>query len=336
MPQAPKSNNTVVSVVMPTFNSAGYIAEAIESVLAQTYRHWEIIVVDDGSTDDTRAVLAPYSKKITYLRQDNCGVSAARNLAIKHARGELFAFLDADDVWYPEKLILQVQAFNQYPEAGLSFTNHLEFDGSGVCHESGFDERIFSWIKEHKIPDTEFAYGWIYRQLLVGNGIHTSSIVVKREAVEQVGMFDEAFKICQDHDLWLRIAKNHPVIGVNEVLCGYRFHSDGLSGSNDVRMFRWQEDSLRVLEKHLRNGWIPSQFHSLVKTTLGGLCWAVGWNYFRRNRFKEARSLFLEGVRYKPLQMKQGLYGLACFLPVVMVENLRRVKRRVFVSTQAR
>ncbi len=330
------SSTPLVSVIIPTYNCAPYIVEAIESVLAQTYRNLEIIVVDDGSTDQTQAVLAPYRGRITYLYQENRGLSAARNLAIHHASGALVAFLDSDDVWYPGKLALQVQALQQYSEAGLSFTDYQLFDESAVIEQSGFDARVQRWVNQQKGATTRLVFGWIYRELLLqGNYMHVSSIIVTRDALEQVGLFDEAFKVAQDYDLWLRIAQRFPVVCINRILCGYRYRPDSLSGPAQARPIRWSHEILQVLEKHLRHNWIPHELEGLVKDYLSRLCWGVGWSYFHLNRFKEARSLFFHGARYRPLHLQHWLFLGAALFPLPIIEGIRCIKRRAFPHKRA-
>ena len=149
--------------------------------------------------------------------------------------------------------------------------------------------------------------------------------------LEEVGLFDEDFTVCQDHDLWLRIAHRYRVLCVNRVLCGYRYRRDGLSGSVDLRMFRWNDDSLKVLEKHLRNDWISGEYRKVVKAVLSRLCWSVGWTYFSWNRFEEARQLFSKGARYRPFQGCHWIFWGASFLPLVVIEKIRLIKRRLSV-----
>lgn len=161
--------------------------------------------------------------------------------------------------------------------------------------------------------------------------MHVSSVLVKRVIVEEVGLFDESFKVCQDHDLWLRIAQRYPVLCVNSVLCEYRLRCEGLSGSAESRMFRWNKDSLRVLEKHLRSNSTPPDLRRFVKGEMSRLCWSVGWRYFSWNLFKEARPIFFQGGRYRPLHGQHWLFWGASFLPVRVIENIRLIKGRLSV-----
>ena len=321
------NDGPLVSVVMPTYNCAAYIVEAIESVLSQTYRRFEVIVVDDGSRDHTRAVLEPYLDRIHYLYQENRGLSAARNLGIRCAQGELIAFLDSDDYWYPDKLVRQVQAFQEYPEAGLSFTNHLEFGESGIIYRSGFSDKVYRWLGDNTNASMDVVCGWIYRELLQSNYMHVCSVIVRRDVLKQVGHFDETIRICEDYDLWLKVTQRYPVLCVNNVLCGYRYRPEGLSGSTEAREIRWNGGWIAILEEHLRANEIPGELQGVVNEVLSQRYWRVGWLHFSRNRFREARSQFLRGIWYRPFLRRHWIYLSACLLPLPIVEALREIKR---------
>ncbi|OGL51158.1 MAG: hypothetical protein A3H37_09040 [Candidatus Schekmanbacteria bacterium RIFCSPLOWO2_02_FULL_38_14] len=313
-----------VSIVIPTYNCAQYIGETIESILNQIYKNFEIIVVDDGSTDNTRDVAKSFEKEINYIYQENGGPSKAKNTGIKAARGEYIAFLDADDIWFPDILKQTVQAFQQYAEAGLAFTDYLKFDESGVIQQSNCADRFKVWFNKHRSATTDLAYGWFYRELLIGSCI--SSVFVKKKVMEEVGMFDETFKIGEDYDLWLRIAKKYKFIYINRVLYKYRYRLDSLSGATDVRRFRWGHANIRVFEKHLVNNWVPRELQGLVKEVLSQRCWSLGWSYFSQNLFKESRLLFFRGICYQFFNWKNWLFWGASFLPLTIIEMIRQIR----------
>jgi glycosyltransferase involved in cell wall biosynthesis len=194
----------VVSVIIPTYNSATLVTKAVQSVLAQSVQPTEIIVVDDGSTDDTRQRLSTYG--VRYLHQQNQGVAAARNLGLRQATGELIAFLDADDVWHPRKLELQIAAIAANPDLVLLGT------------------AVFDWPIEQ--PGNVNRAGVIkampWRKLAVKNHLVTSSIVVRHTALAKAGDFDTALQGPEDHDLWLRLAEAGVVATLDLPLTGYR------------------------------------------------------------------------------------------------------------------
>lgn len=320
-----------VSIIIPTFNCALYIPETIESVLEQTYKDFEIIVIDDGSTDNTKEVLKPYIERgiVEYIYQKNQGVAAARNNGIISSKGDYIAFLDADDLWMPDKIRQQVQAFQQYAEAGLAFTDYLKFDESAVILQSATADngRVQSWVNKHKGSASDLAHGWIYRESLWGNCMHTSSVIVRRDIFQEVGLFDGTFKTCEDYDLWFRIAHKYQVAYVDHVFCKYRYRTESLSGPYDIRELRWGLDSARVLEKHLANNWVPLELKDLAKRILGHRYWDLGWHYFSRNLFKESRLLFFHGTRYQCYRWKSWLYWSASFLPLPIIEVVRQARR---------
>src|SRR5437773_3361686 len=184
----------LVSVVIPTFNSADYLAQAIQSVLVQTYQDFEIIVVDDASTDHTEEVLRPFAKRICYVRQDRGGPSVARNRGILQARGEMIAFLDADDVWRPTKLARQVEFLDYYPEACLVYTDFTRGPQPGSNNESR--------LQAFKPRDSTQAF----QGLLEENFIATPTVMVRRSALARSGLFDPKLRGSEDLDLWLRLA----------------------------------------------------------------------------------------------------------------------------------
>ncbi len=187
----------LVSVVIPAYNAAPYIADALDSVFAQTFRSFEIIVVNDGSPDTAtlEQALQPYLSRIRYLRQENRGPSAARNLAIRKGRGKYMAFLDSDDLWLPKHLGRQLESFAREPDLGLVYANAVYF-------------------KENVPLGTAFASvpqsGPVTLESLLEEKctINTSSVVASREALLRVGLFDENINRCEDFDLWLRLAND--------------------------------------------------------------------------------------------------------------------------------
>jgi glycosyltransferase involved in cell wall biosynthesis len=221
-----------ISVVIPAYNASAYIVEAIESVLAQTIAPAEIIVVDDGSTDNTAAVLEPYAARIRYIFQDNAGVSAARNRAIEAANGDFIAFLDADDIWHPQKLEFQMDVFSKIPALGLLGTK-------------GFDVPPIDLPTYDKLP-TRNAFTFInWRQLAVKNHLFASSVVVRSSILNIAGDFDTAMQGPEDRDLWLRIAEISTVVNLNLPLTGYRI----VPGSVSQQPQRCEQGMYRILKK---------------------------------------------------------------------------------------
>lgn len=225
-----------VSVIIPTFNRWPLVGAAIESVLAQTFSDFELIVVADGSTDRTGAELVRFRSRLRLLTQPNRGVSAARNFGARHARGRYLAFLDSDDLWLPGKLALQTAFMEQNPAVQICQTEEI-WIRNGV--------RVNPKAK-HRKPS-----GDIFIPSLELCLVSPSAVMLSRELFERVGGFDENLPVCEDYDLWLRIAVDHPVPLIDDALVIKRGgHADQLSRST------WGMDRYRVLalQKLLRAG----------------------------------------------------------------------------------
>jgi len=206
-------NKPTVSVIIPTYNMARYLPEAIESVLNQSFKDFEIIVVDDGSTDNTKPIIESFQDKIIYLYQSNRGESAARNLGIKKAHGEFLAFLDADDKWLPDKLNLQVEVFKNNPTIGMVACGAMGIDESG------------KFIKQY-VPKNFASHNSLLKALSISQIIPGSSsgVLVRKKCFETVGFFDEKIKIGPDWDMWLRIAKKFNIYFIEKPLVLIRKH----------------------------------------------------------------------------------------------------------------
>jgi len=210
---------TLVSTIIPAYNAYEYIRESIDSALAQTHRAQEIIVVDDGSTDGTPGLVLEYGSSVRVIRQQNSGPAAARNRGVRAAVGSWVAFLDADDTWLPEKLQRQLARAQQ---TGTSFV-YTDRENSGDC----------AGISRYASDVGILAEGEVYEQLLGGNFITLSSVLMKRDLFLESGGFceDRSLMAVEDWDLWLRIAAEYKVALCPEPLVRYRFHPAGISRS---------------------------------------------------------------------------------------------------------
>ncbi len=210
----------LVSVIMPAYNAGRYLAESVRSVQAQSCGAWELVVIDDGSADDTRAVaegLAREDARVRVVSRQNGGQAAARNTGLGEARGDLVAFLDADDLWLPGKLEAQLKV--------------LEETGVDLVYSDGhiFSEDGAEWPEDRfYILPGEARGVEMFRTLFASNRIATLSVLMKRAALDAVGLFDEsrAYQNCEDYDLWMRLAKNGASFyGMPEKLMRYRRHA---------------------------------------------------------------------------------------------------------------
>ncbi|MBM4073102.1 MAG: glycosyltransferase [Planctomycetes bacterium] len=218
------------SVVIPTYNYAEFVAEAVASALGQDYPHFEVIVVDAGSMDDTRARLAPLMPRIRYIHQQNQGLSAARNTGIQAARGEYIALLDSDDTWHPRKLSVQARYLAEHPEIGVLATEHLLTRASG-----------WPVVPENETPVRVYPV----EELVMRSWFAPSSAVILKACFDRVGLFDTALRCVEDRDMWIRISCHYPVEQLRAPLCWYRIHDANMSHA----AARMEEYELKVLHK---------------------------------------------------------------------------------------
>lgn len=227
-----------VDVIIPAFNAAKYLPFALESVASQTFTDWQILLVDDGSTDNTAEVVAPFldrfGTKITYIKQTNHGLPAARNAAIRASTSEFLALLDADDVWLPCRVAESVKAMEARPRAGLAYGLVELIDTEG--------RPIYTFKGNRKHAEGRIA-PFIYMRKIE---LPCPSVTFRRSAVEEVGMFDEEMRATEDRDLWLRIALKYEVAFVPKVIAHYRISPNSMS-ADPQRMLRAQ---LHFIRKH--------------------------------------------------------------------------------------
>ncbi len=229
----PSPAEPLVSVIIPNYNHAQYVGDAIRSVLTQTYCEFEIIVVDDGSTDDSLAQVTQFGDKVKYIYQTNAGLSAARNTGFRASKGPLIGVLDADDMYEPEYLSKLVGALQEDVSAagiycGYQFVDHLNDPLPQVEARSVEPEKLHS-------------------ALLEGNFFVPESILLRRSVYEEVGLFDEGLRACEDWDVWLRVTKKYKIVHTTKILTRHRI----LPGSMSTDPLRMLDNRLAVLRKHV-------------------------------------------------------------------------------------
>jgi len=264
------SKNPYVSVIIPTYNRGWILREAIESVLSQEFTDYELIVVDDGSTDDTPDILGDYGRDIIVLHQSNRGVSAARNRGIAASRGQLVAFLDSDDLWLPRKLIGQVDFFKANPAALICQTQET-WVRNGV--------RVNPRNRHHKFS------GMIFEPSLALCLVSPSAVMIRKTLFDRVGTFDESLPACEDYDLWLRVSCRYPVFLLDEPLIIKRGgHQDQLSRAAGLDKYRIQS-----LQKLIENGQLTEPQQRAAIITLREKCSIYAGGCRKRGRSEEAK-----------------------------------------------
>lgn len=209
----------LVSIILPTYNRDWIISRAIESVLSQSYTNYELIIIDDGSTDNTLEVIEPYGNKVKYFYVENSGVAAARNKGISLSEGEFIAFIDSDDIWEVDKLEKQVLLFDNNPSYDLCYC------GVNYYHNNALERDTLSHYGLIK-------NGFVFSKLLKKPSIATSSVVIRAKILKNIGTFNENFKLFEDRDLWLRIALNHRIYFLPNILVKMHRFSDANNLTN--------------------------------------------------------------------------------------------------------
>jgi glycosyltransferase involved in cell wall biosynthesis len=277
-----------VSVIVPAYNAAVYLPHAIDSVLAQTFVDWEIVVVDDGSTDHTQSVVESYrpalADKLQYIHQSNHGLPAARNTGIKAARGEFIALLDADDVWLPQRLERGVQVLDSDPEIGLVHARVARIDTKGMV------------IGQLKV-DPKYMSGRIAHDIYIRRAhIVCPTVMFRRHCLDKAGWFDESMRATEDRDLWFRIALHFKIEYIDEILAYYRLSPSSMTSDLD----RLLGGQLYFVSKHYRSG-CATRMEQLQ--ALGNIYRELGDSLFRGGALTKAIGSYLRAVGYNPLSI---------------------------------
>lgn len=304
------ASRPLVSVIIPAYNRAHLLGRAIDSVLAQTYPHLEIIIVDDASIDHTKELVDSYQardNRIRYLvHERNKGPSAARNTGLAAATGNFIAFLDSDDEWLPERIERHIEVFDRHPDC------HIVYSPMKWVYSDGTT----------RVVGTDAPEGRVFEQLLLGNVVgNPSACVIRRECFEKVGGFDEDLRYSEDYDLWLRLAKHYSFKKIPEPLVLYYRHGDQLSTKGLKSKI---DATYALLAKHKED--LDRQPPTVVahwQYTLGRLLLATGQG-------TEARTHLATAFRLAPWRLHHSLFlAIAVFGPraYLWLKTLRRLGR---------
>ena len=280
------NNFPLVSIVIPSYNYERFVGEAIESALRQTYAAVEVIVVDDGSTDGSRAVISSFGARIKAVFQENLGLPSARNSGIRLAGGEYLLFLDADDWLSPGAAADLLEGFVLFPEAGIVFGDAELTDekGRGIGRHSSGTERV------------------LYRDMLRGNPILVSEALVRRSILARTGPFDPGLQQCEDYDLWLRASRLFPIHHLDRTVTRIRHHPQQLS-QDLAQQLKWE---LRVKES-------LADTSVEMRRALGNLHHRLAYEYRRLGDRRSWRRHALLAIRFTPAFWKNWVYLLLSF-----------------------
>ena len=306
------SRYPLISVIIPTFNQAQFIEEAVQSVLGQSYRNLEIIVVDDGSTDHTKDVLSKYHNHITYLSQNNRGPSSSRNYGIRTARADHIAFLDSDDVWFPEKLEAQMELMRRNSTVGLVGCGAYTTDAQGRIEKEYVSEKYHT--RQQFLKDLQS------RKI----SFNPSIVLVKRACIDRVGGFKDALHYGEDWDLWLRIAKHYEIAFITKPLVKVRMYG-GYRPYQQVAVMK--SNIHRIISDNLdQEGWrTRGPLYSALYLDLAGL-------YLEKNRRGMAAIYALRSLLFYPIRLAPGDHRLKLFvqavLPRILYSAIKRIRQR--------
>ena len=302
------SDSPLVSVIVPIYNRAELAQQAIDSVLAQTFTDYEIIVVDDGSTDQTRAVVTAYGEPVRYVYQANQDVSVARNHGMRLARGRYIAFLDSDDRFHPEKLALQVACLKANPDVVMVYTAYRFVRSDGMP------------IHTMPVRPTDD----MLRQILFESDIETTTVMLRTDVVRRVGEFDPRISLLQDMDYWARVALHGKIVGLPQPLVDERLHGGNKPRDPDV----FQHDWTLMLAKHFTPGhelgWLfERRTYAHMHYMTGNFC--LAW---QPPQLIRAYRHWLRGLWRWPVDRLAAILGLRLLFRTVMPGPLQQWLRR--------
>ena len=306
-----------VSVVIPCYNSIRYIAETMDTVLNQTHQDFEVLVINDGSTDETPNWVKQLSEKeprVRMISQPNRGLPAARNTGIKHALGEYIAILDSDDLWEPTKLAKQVNSLDNNPEAGLCYTWTALADSDGIA-----TGRLAASNAE----------GNVWRAMTEMNIVCCGSTpLIRRCCFDDVGLFDENLRFSEDWDMWWRIAAKYTFTVVKEPLIRYRQHQSNMSKNCQLML----ETSRILIERNFANA--PIELLHLRNRSYGCIYLYLGWRAIENNDYQQAEEFRHQAIAHRP-QLAYGAKSIRLKIAILMQRYLgsdfyARIKALIF------
>lgn len=320
----------LISVIIPTYNAGAYIEKTLQSVFAQTYDNIEIIVVDDGSTDNTESLLKQYdNQKLRYIKQPNSGGPAGpRNVGIAAAKGEYIAIFDSDDLMEADKLNSQIKALESKPDAGFCCTNFSIIDDKDNITTPDFwstNDNFQKLPKPHldSFGNYHFSPGELTDSLLIHNFIASSSMVVRKKVFKKLGGFDETLENTDDYDMWLRILPLYSCILVPQVKHHYRVRAGNITSRGIHKLV---DGRTTVLKRHLSKA-VNKTTSLHVKKTIIRYQLSTGYYYFQQQDLKNAKKYYLQSIYILPT-FNAFKYLASCIMGQRFINMARSLKNR--------
>jgi len=304
----------LVSVIMPAFNAANTISESIESVIGQTYGNWELIIIDDGSSDQTKLIAEQYAIKDARIKllslSKNGGLPNARNEGIINARGTMVAFLDSDDLWHKSKLGIQVEFHQKNPAVLISHTDFIAFNASGLIG------RPFKWLTE----PYKNKHGVIFPGVCYKNPIGILTVMLYKDLLFEVGKFDTTLWTLEDQDLWIRIAEKKIIFGyIAKKLAYYRYNETGLTHKTGKYKQAYKHFIKRITYPEVDINRLFRQYYRHFGTV-----------YFKKKKWTLSKLYFIKSIRLRPFDLVSIttlVYLLAAQLSSVKDKYFNTAKR---------
>lgn len=347
---AKMNRDPIVSVIVPTYNCARYIEKAIDSALRQTCRNIEVLVIDDGSTDDTQERLKRFGDGIRYIRKNKQGLSKSRNMGMDLSRGEFIAFLDADDVWNENKLEIQLECFREVPEIDMVFTNFSRIDAEGNVVRERYEENAFPVFRDYGLSMEKIFgekrsiragnfggdeaqhtlyFGQAFYQLCKGNFILPSTTLFRRRCIESAGIrWNEDFHCATDQHFHLHFARHFPIAYLDAVTAQYRI-AGGNSVSSNRNIPQLIQNTIRTIEElHELDDGLRSAHEGLYDTVIGNHYAKLAYYYLSELDRANAKRYALLSFGHKPAPNKNVITLAMSFVPTGLLSIVKNLKSR--------
>ena len=303
----------LVSAVITAYNAEKYIAETLKSVSAQTYGPMEIIVVDDGSADKTAEIVRTQFPDVHYIYQRNAGQPSARNAGIRNAKGTYIAFVDSDDLWFPQKIARQVEQLTR-SQAVWCYCDCLFF------HED-LNHVLYRYSAQVR-PRT----GRVLEPLLLGNFISSPTPIIRRDALMEIGLWDETVAIAEDWNMWLKLSARFGIEYVDETLAAYRLHGDNMMKGASIQNIL--DSNLAVLANGLSQ--LSGDSRAIAEKARANIYFKIALMYLKRGEKRRGRQMIFQALRNDPRQLRFYAYQLVSLLPAPFVKNANRLRHWFF------